>query len=149
MAGVKPWTVSSLVACGLLLGACHQAAAPPAAKNEPAKVEAIEGTNLRRIRLTDKAAERLGIRTEPVRAAGQPGSGIERRVIPHAAVLYDPQGRTWTYTNPQPLVFVRQAIVVDFIDGDIAVLVDGPAPDAQVVTVGAPELFGAEFGVGH
>ena len=40
--------------------------------------------------------------------------------IPYAAVLYDPTGDTWAYTNPEPLVFVRAPIDRDPIDGSRA-----------------------------
>ena len=76
------------------------------------------------------------------------GSGAQRKVIPYAAVIYDQSGATWAYTNPESLVFVRQLIVIDYIEGDRAVLSDGPAAGAAVVTVGGAELFGAETGVG-
>ena len=50
------------------------------------------------------------------------------------------------YANPEPLVFVRQPITIDYIEGDRAVLSDGPAPGTSVVMVGASELFGTEHG---
>jgi hypothetical protein len=34
------------------------------------------------------------------------------------------------------------------IDGDLAVLPEGPLSSTEVVTVGAAELFGTEFGAG-
>ena len=37
----------------------------------------------------------------------------------------------------------------DSIQGDLAVLAAGPPVGATVVTAGAAELFGTEFGVGH
>jgi biotin carboxyl carrier protein len=77
----------------------------------------------------------------------QMGSGKLQRVIPYAAVIYDAEGNTWVYTNPEPLVFVRQPIVIDFIEGDRAVLVEGLAVGTSVVIVGASELLGAETGV--
>jgi hypothetical protein len=73
-----------------------------------------------------------------------PDSGKPQKVIPYAAVLYDPRGNTWTYTNPEPLVFVRHSIDVEFIEGDRAVLREGPAAGTTVVTAGAAELFGVE-----
>jgi hypothetical protein len=51
------------------------------------------------------------------------------------------------YTNPEPLVFVRHAIVIDYIEGDLAILSEGPDAETAVVTVGAAELYGAETGV--
>jgi hypothetical protein len=60
-------------------------------------------------------------------------------------VLYDTEGKTWTYTNPEPLVFVRHLVTIDHIDGDKAFLADGPPAGTKVVTVGAAELYGSEF----
>jgi hypothetical protein len=76
------------------------------------------------------------------------GGGMLRKLIPYAAVIYDAHGDTWVYANPQPLVFVRHRISVNYIEGDLAVLFAGPAAGTQVVTVGAAELYGAETGVG-
>jgi hypothetical protein len=73
-----------------------------------------------------------------------PDSGKLQKVIPYAAVLYDPHGNTWIYTNPEPLIFVRHRIDVEFIEGDRAVLREGPAIGTTVVTAGAAELFGVE-----
>jgi hypothetical protein len=70
------------------------------------------------------------------------------KVAPYAAVLYDARGNTWAYTTPKPLTFVRQAIHIDYIEGDLAVLSDGPPSGTEVVIVGAAELFGAETGIG-
>jgi hypothetical protein len=75
-------------------------------------------------------------------------SGERRKVVPYAAVLYDTRGDTWVYTNPEPLVFVRHRVSVDYIEGDLAVLSDGPPSGTPVVTVGAAELFGIEFEIG-
>jgi biotin carboxyl carrier protein len=76
------------------------------------------------------------------------GSGVQQKVVPYAAVIYDLHGDTWAYTNPQPLTYIREHIGVEYIDGDLAVLSQGPIPGTQVVTVGAAELFGTEFGIG-
>ena len=73
-----------------------------------------------------------------------PDSGKPQKVIPYSAVLYDPHGNSWTYTNPEPLVFVRHRIDVEYIEGDRAVLLHGPDTNAKIVTAGAAELFGVE-----
>ena len=75
-------------------------------------------------------------------------SGEKRKIIPYAAVLYDANGNAWVYTNPQPLVFIRQPVQIDTIAGDKVILVAGPPAGTAVVTVGGAELFGTEFGVG-
>lgn len=76
------------------------------------------------------------------------GSGGQQKVIPYGAVIYDLHGETWVYTNPERLVFVRHPIVVEYIEGDQAVLMEGPAVGVEVATVGVAELYGTEFGVG-
>jgi hypothetical protein len=138
------WVVLLLILAGLLLPACQQT--PKAAtKVEPAKIEKIEGSEFKRVTLTEKAAQRLGIETAQVQDAA--ASGAQRLVIPYAAVLYGLKGETWTYTNPEPLVFVREPVTVYSIKDDQATLVQGPPAGTAVVTVGGIELYGAETGV--
>lgn len=135
------WLILIAMLAALSLSACAPAAAPED-ENKPVTLEPIAGTDLNRITLTEKAAERLGLETAPVLT--QQVDGAERLVVPYAALLYDPSGQAWVYVNVEPLVFMRQAITVDFIDGDEAVLSDGPGAGANVVTLGATELFGSE-----
>jgi hypothetical protein len=71
----------------------------------------------------------------------------QRLIVPYAAVIYGLEGETWVYTNPEPLVYVRHPIAVDYIEDDMAVLSEGPSAGTQVVVVGVAELFGAETGV--
>jgi hypothetical protein len=150
------WVVVVPIVAGLYLSACQRATSETT-KIEPARVEHIEGTDLSRIILTPKAAERLGIATAQVQEMGSAvlrsvqltRSGSAVKVVPYAAVLYDAHGDTWVYTSPEPLVFIRHRITVDHIEGDVAVLSDGPAVGTAVVTFGAAELFGTEFEVGH
>ena len=201
------WMLVVLIIAGLQLSACTEKS-DTSSKSAPAQVERLEGADLKRVLLTEKAAERLGIKTAPVherpvaqqqlvraervassgagagvvqkalRSGGntaEPGVVTERvassgadagvvqkalrsvestaepglvKVVPYAAVLYDARGNTWAYTNPKPLTFVRHAIHIAYIKGDLAVLSDGPPSGTEVVTVGAAELFGAETGIG-
>jgi hypothetical protein len=119
-------------------------AAAAVSTGRPARLESIEGSNIKKITLTPKAAQRLDVQTGKVRLDA---SG--RKVVPYAAVVYDKDGSTWVYTNPQPLTYIRQSIKVELIAGDDAVLKDGPEVGVQVATTGAPQLYGAEKGVGH
>jgi hypothetical protein len=73
-----------------------------------------------------------------------PDSGMQQKVIPYSAVFYDVHGNTWTYTNPEPLVFVRHRIDIEAIEGERAILKQGPATGTTIVTAGAPELMGVE-----
>jgi hypothetical protein len=237
------------------LTGCAEAPAEEAGESEPAYVEAVEGTELNRVTLTEHAAQRLGIETAQVIeemvsraltvngrveeaqasadgasiirvrvplntsdmakvAPGQPariltfddeddddedGEGLEaeaidlddindveddpdeapalyyqvnatghnlvpgqdvrvklslveseglKKVVPYSALLYDLDGSTWIYVSPEPLVFMRQPVTVDFIEGDRAILSDGPSVGTIVATVGVAELYGADTGVG-
>ena len=131
---------------GLSLAACGGTEAK-AAKVAPAHVEHIEGSELSRVTLTPKAAERLDIKTEQVQEMVL--GGTKRKVVPYGSVLYDARGNTWVYTSPAPLVFLRHAIHIEYISGERAVLSEGPPAGTAVVTFGAAELFGAEFEIGH
>ena len=162
-----------MIAAALLLSACQKLQDTHHVEH-PATVTKIDGSDLSRVALTSKAIERLGIQTSPVQetvvSGGQPAgpdiakvktasaaptmvvaSGVTnpRMVVPYAAVLYDPYGKTWVYTSPEPGVFVRHTIRIDFIDGDLAFLLDGPPSGMLVATVGVAELYGAEFKIGH
>lgn len=91
------------------------------------------------------AGARAGARVEVnVPAKGE----AESLVLPWSAVLHDIQGGQWVYEQTAPQTFVRRRITVDRVVGEDAVLATGPGPGAQIVTDGAPELFGTEFGVG-
>jgi CzcA family heavy metal efflux pump len=140
------WIVAVLIIVSLQLVACGQTPPGPAS-SPPARVERLGQTGLSRVILTAQAAKRLGIETGQVSDA-QFG-GKPREVVPYSAVFYDLNGKTWVYMNPEPLTFVRAHITVDQIDGDLAVLSNGPPPGTTVVTVGAPELYGTEFGIGQ
>ena len=144
----KRWIASALALtlAALSLAACGGSSSESSEAAEPAVLEQIEGSDLMRITLTEQAAERLAIETAQAQDAS---SGAASIAIPYAAVLYDPDGATFTYTSPEPLVFVRQDITIDRIDGDLAYLTEGPSSGTAVVVVGAAELFGTELGVDH
>lgn len=135
------WLALTVILLSLLLSACG-AEEVPEEENKPVTLELIPGTDLNRVTLTEKAAERLGLETVTVRT--QQVNGQERLVIPYAALLYDSSGAAWVYVNVEPLVFVREPITVDFIDSNEVILSEGPDAGASVVTLGATELFGSE-----
>lgn len=78
------------------------------------------------------------------------GSDREGLAIPAAALLYGPGGETWVYERTAPQVFIRRRIEVLRNEGSLLLLrtTTSLAPGAEVVTAGAAELQGAEFGVG-
>lgn len=140
------WLVVIPIIAGIQLSACQRDSAPPA-HVAPAHVEHIDGSDLSRLTLTTRAMERLDVQVAMVGEAQMRGSRV--KVVPYAAVIYDARGNTWVYTTPEPQVFIRHEIEIDYIEGDVAVLDEGPPVGTQVVTVGVAELFGAEFEIGH
>ena len=136
MKHINRWLIIMLVIVGLSLSACGPSSTAPT-KIEPATLEEIEGSDLKQVTLTEKAAERIGLETVPVQGM----------TVPYAAVIYDIEGNTWVYTNPAPLTFVRAPIEIDYIDGDQAFLVQALETEDPIVTVGVIEIYGAETGV--
>ena len=114
-----------------------------AKKSGASKVEKIAGSDMMRITLTAKAAERLDIKTGKT---ASDANGV--MTAPYAALFYDGKGKTWVYTNPEPLVYVRALVVVESIKGPNLILKEGPAAGTTVVVVGVAELYGAESGIG-
>jgi hypothetical protein len=113
---------------------------------DPVRLQAVTGTNLHRVILTERAAENLGILTENVHEAAS--GTTTRTIVALTAVVYDPEGTPWVYTTPSALTFVRARIVIDRTTVSSAYLTSGPPVGTAVVTVGASELLGTEYGVG-
>jgi RND family efflux transporter MFP subunit len=72
----------------------------------------------------------------------------ENLTVPYSSILYDMYGSAWVYTNAKPRVYVRQRVELNYVLDELAILSRGPAVGARVVSAGAAELFGTEFGVG-
>jgi hypothetical protein len=139
--------IAALLLLAVLPLAGCQGGEDAAAADEPVKVEPVEGSDdLSLITLTAAAAKRIDLQTAVVRTEGE--GALERTIVPYSAIVYETNGETWVYTSPEDLSFVREQIVVDEIEGDRAVLSEGPAAGTEVVTVGVAELFGAEHGIG-
>lgn len=79
----------------------------------------------------------------PIRGSAQ---GL---VVPQAAVLYDVHGTAWVYEDLGAHAYARRRVQVDRHLGDRAVVSRGATAGMRVVTAGAAELFGTEFGAGH
>ncbi len=69
-------------------------------------------------------------------------------VVPHTALVHDINGGTWVYVSTAPHVFARQRVEVRDVVNGLALLTRGPAVNTPVVTIGAAELYGVEFGAG-
>lgn len=130
-----------VLTAAMVLGACSTAERAQQVE-VPIVLEEIAGTALSRLTLSASAAKRLDIQTASVEVAGD---GL---VVTSDAVIIDPQGVYWVYTNPEPLVFVRQEIRPVREEALQAFFGVGPAAGTLVAIVGVPELYGAEFGIG-
>ena len=74
-----------------------------------------------------KGNEDLKVVTFTRRAQSGPGSrrrrcGGEggRKVVPYAALIYDPEGKTFVYTSPKRLTYLRAPVKVDTDRGPTA-----------------------------
>ena len=140
------WLAIIVVLAGIVLTGCASKGSSESAGGEPASVEAIEGSEVGKVTVTERGASRIGLKTEPVRVLMTSGIATPARtLVPLAAVLYDHNGVSWVYTNPESLTYIRQRVVIDHVDGDNSVLRSGPAPGTLVVTVGGAELLGTEY----
>lgn len=122
--------------------ACTEVESTSAPGYEPAKLQEVEGSDVKQVTLTAEGAERAGVRTAQVRRSG------DRRVVPYAALVYDGEGRTFVYTAAQPLSFLRAPVVVERIEGARVLLTSGPAAGRRVVTTGVAEVYGSELEIG-
>jgi hypothetical protein len=144
------FVAAAVAAAGLQLAGCKDGSTYT--KVEPAHVEHKEGEDVSKLTLTEKAMERLDVQTTPVREGkieGAPDTEAARIIVPYSALIYLADGKAFVYTSPEPRVFLRQPVEVDYIDGEMVVLKSGPTPGTQVASLGVTELFGTEFGVGH
>ena len=134
------WAAALLAIGGLAAGGCSQSAVGTAAPagEKPAKVEAVAGSDSKRVVLTEQAVTRLGIETATVGG----------HTVPYSALLYDVNGDTWVFEVTAPRTYQRTKVAVKVVDRETVVLTSGPAAGRTVVTVGAAVLYGTELGTG-
>lgn len=138
---------SLTVLAAITVSGCSEAGASNEENPETAvKVETAEEGQPARITVSERAEQRLGLRTEPVRPLTGQATGATE-VIAYSAVVYDEDGKSWTFSAPSPRTYIRVPIVISSITGQTVQLKSGPPVGTQVVVVGAPELVGAEAGI--
>lgn len=76
------------------------------------------------------------------------GSDAPALHVPESAILRDVAGTAWVYVPVAPHAFERVRVEVERVSAEGARLSHGLVAGADVVTTGAVELFGAEFGTG-
>jgi hypothetical protein len=140
-----PPKATSVLRAGLILGVAALALAgckevpSNLVKSEPYELEAIKGTDLNRVKLSDKTAARIDLQTVEVRRSGK------HKLVPHEALIYNPFGKVFVYTKPEPRTYVRAPVTVVRAVGDRVVLSKGPPVGTAIVTVGAAELLATEY----
>ena len=128
----------ALLASGLVLGACSEVESN-VRENQPYKVEGPEDAAIKTIKMEDATAALLPVRTTTVRREGS------RKVVPHNAVIYNPDGGAFVYTKPKAQTYIREPIEIIRVHGDDATLSDGPPSGTTIVTTGSAELLATEY----
>jgi cobalt-zinc-cadmium efflux system membrane fusion protein len=67
-------------------------------------------------------------------------------VVPWSSVVHDINGGTWVYEEVSPRKYARRRVQVRYVADGMASLAAGPPVGSKIVTAGAVELFGTEFG---
>ncbi len=118
--------------------ACKQAEAIEQEHYQASKIsEGEDGHPV--VTLTKLGASQIGLETVP----------IEDNRISYASVLYDAAGgQPYVFVNPEGLNFHREDVDIERIDGDVVHLSKGPENGTRVVTVGVPQIHGAELEFG-
>ncbi len=125
-------------------------AAPPQSArpvSAPPSANAVAGTVDLFYALDNRArAWRVGQR---VAVALPMGGATQGLAVPTAAIVRDINGGEWVYRKTGDNSYLRQRIEVASVSGNTALLSRGLERGAEIVTDGAAELFGTEFGTPH
>jgi hypothetical protein len=133
---VGAWLVLALAS--LVLTGCQEVPSN-LVKSQPYTLQPVKGTDLNRVKLPDKIAARIDLQTVEVRASGK------WKIVPHKALIYNPEGKVYVYTKPKAETYVRAPVKVDRVVGDQVLLSAGPRARTLIVTVGAAELLATEY----
>jgi multidrug efflux pump subunit AcrA (membrane-fusion protein) len=68
-----------------------------------------------------------------------------KKVVPHNALIYNPDGDAFVYSKPKAETYVRRPVRVDRVTGDRVWLKAGPDAGTTVVTTGTAELLATEY----
>jgi len=125
------------------LTACQEVTASERVFKSEAKVRSVDGEVHKTVTLTQKGIDQIGLKTEPVRSAG------DEMFIPYAALLYAADGEhTYVYSNPKGRSYIREDVKVVRVDRDRVIISDGPPVGTPVVTQGVAQMHGAELEFG-
>jgi hypothetical protein len=128
----------AVIGCGIALSACEEVPSN-LREAQPYKVQPIKGTDRNTVTMADATASLLPVRTTAMRANGK------RKVVPHDALIYNPDGDAFVYTRPKAETYVRRPVRVERVEGKRAWLAAGPGAGTTIVTTGAAELLATEY----
>lgn len=98
--------------------------------------------------VVSNGALRSGERVTVALPSSAAGAARRALAVPMSAIVYDIYGGTWAYVAKDSVHVVRTRVELgDIVDGR-AVIIRGLTRGMRVVTAGAAELFGTEFGPG-
>jgi len=97
------WLIAILILGGLPLSACQRESVAKLTTTAPAHIERIQGTELSRVTLTEKAVERLGIETAQVRVVPAVRKRMVRgEVVTLPIVEVADRSRVWVRVSLPP-----------------------------------------------
>jgi hypothetical protein len=128
----------AVVASGMALSACEEVPSN-LREAQPYKVQAIKGTDRNLVSMADETAGLLPVETTELREIDG------KKVVPHNALIYNPDGDVFVYTKPKAETYVRRPVRVDRVSGDRAWLKAGPEAGTAIVTTGSAELLATEY----
>jgi hypothetical protein len=126
------------LAAALVLGACSEVESN-VRENQPYTVEGPEDAAIKTVKMADATAALLPVETVSVRKDDR------RKVVPHNAVIYNPDGGAFVYTKPKAETYIRAPIDIVRVSGDDATLSKGPPVGTTIVTTGSAELLATEY----
>lgn len=156
---MNQWAAAALCVAIVPLTGCQQQQATYE-MIKPATVEEIEDSKVKKLTLTERAMERLDVQLSEVSEQKGPRKESPQLAVPYGALIYDPDGTEWVYTSPEPRVFIRSKVKVDYIAGDVDLsfesynrakdmvvyLKEGPDVGTKVVSIATLEIYGEEKG---
>jgi hypothetical protein len=128
----------AVIAAGLTLGACSEVESN-LRENQPYEVIGAEDAPIKTVKMDDATAALLPVELAEVRDRGN------RKVVPHNAVIYNPDGDVFVYTKPKAETYRRAPIDIVRVHGDDATLSKGPPAGTEIVTTGSAELLATEY----
>lgn len=132
-------SVQAETLAGQALGLCRPVAAPPTGDPLAATVDFYYEAPKTSLGLKPGERLALAIPSRTVRRRGQ---------VPWSAVVFDIHGGTWVYEQAANRRYIRHRVELDHSANGVAYLARHPTPGTLIVTQGAAELWGVEFGAG-